>query len=374
MPNLDVRRGRPKRIAVFRALQLGDLLCSVPALRALRHAYPSAVITLIGLPWASQFVRRFSHLVDAFVEFPGYRQLPERKPDADAWPAFLYSAWQANLDVAVQLHGSGEVTNAIVMMLHAATTVGFHPRGGPCPDPEHFTPWPDSGTEVERCLRLIDFLRIARRGSELEFPITAEEYATASALAGAHALARGDFVCVHPGARLKSRRWPDERFAHVARELARIGYRVAVTGTPDEAAVCARVAGGAGSNVVDLCGQTSLGALAGLLSMSRLLVCNDTGVSHVAAALGVPSVVASCGADASRFGPADGARHRVLHRDVSCRPCMHDVCPVDHLCAVALDADDVTDAAFAQLADYADGSARYALRARPPLGADIARR
>ena len=173
---------------------------------------------------------------------------------------------------------------------------------------------------------------------------------------------------------MKSRRWADERFAHVARELARSGYRVAVTGTPDEAAVCARVAGGAGSNSVDLCGQTSLGVLGALLSMSRLLVCNDTGVSHVAAALGVPSVVASCGADATRFAPADSARHRVLHRDVSCRPCMHDVCPVGHLCAVALDADDVTDAAFAQLADYADGSARCALRARPAPAADIARR
>jgi ADP-heptose:LPS heptosyltransferase len=363
MPRLDMRGGAPKRIAVFRALQLGDMLCAVPALRALRDAHPSSTITLIGLPWAVQFARRFHHLIDGFVEFPGYPGLPERAPDRAAWSPFVRAARQARLDVAIQMHGSGEITNALVRGLGASTCVGFAPRDARVDDATRWLRWPERGTEVERCLALTDFLHIPRRGSELEFPIAPEEYAAAHALANAHRLEPRAFVCIHPGARLLSRRWPAERFAQIARLAVDSGYRVVVTGTADEADICASVARGGGAAALDLCGRTPLGVLAALVSMARLVVCNDTGVSHVAAALGVPSVVVSCGADAARFAPADHERHRVLHVQTQCRPCMYDRCPIGHPCATALDVDAVADAAFAQLADPDSRAARRAMPA-----------
>src|SRR4051812_42516284 len=78
-----------KRIAVLRALQLGDLLCSVPAFRALKTALPETEITLVGLPWAFEFVQRFRSYLDGFIPFPGFPDFPEQVLDVGAFPRFL---------------------------------------------------------------------------------------------------------------------------------------------------------------------------------------------------------------------------------------------------------------------------------------------
>lgn len=65
------------RIAIFRALYLGDMLCSIPAVRAIRTAYPDAEIHLIGLPWQRDFVSPFDGYFNHFIEFPGWPDLPE---------------------------------------------------------------------------------------------------------------------------------------------------------------------------------------------------------------------------------------------------------------------------------------------------------
>jgi ADP-heptose:LPS heptosyltransferase len=346
---VDGPHGAPRRIAILRALQLGDLLCAVPTLRALRRAWPHAEMTLIGLPWAAGFAERFAHLVDRFLEFPGFPGLPEREPDLVALPAFLATAQTMHFDVAIQLHGRGDLTNAIVAALGADLTAGFYACGAYCPDAARYAPWPEQGHEIERLLTLADFLGVPRAGMELEFPIAAAEARQAAGLLSAHGLRPGAYACVHPGARLRSRRWPAEYFADVSNALAAAGLRVVLTGSSDEAhltaAVARRVRG-----AIDLAGRTSLGVLAALLRNARILICNDTGVSHVAAALRTPSVVVSCGADPARFAPLDRSRHEVVFHPVECRPCAHDDCPVGHPCANELTSATVVDRVAARLA------------------------
>ncbi|HEY9199234.1 MAG TPA: glycosyltransferase family 9 protein, partial [Gammaproteobacteria bacterium] len=87
---------------------------------------------------------------------------------------------------------------------------------------------------------------------------------------------------------------------------------------------------------VDLCGRTGLGAFAALLRAARLVISNDTGTSHVAAAVGVPSVVLYGGSAPDRWAPLDEQRHRRALIPVACRPCYHWHCPVGHVCMTGL--------------------------------------
>ncbi|HEY1381605.1 MAG TPA: glycosyltransferase family 9 protein [Gemmataceae bacterium] len=285
----------------------------MPALRALRAAWPEAAITLIGLPWAATFADRFRHLLDQFVEFPGFPGLPERPADVGRFPAFLSAVQADHYDLAIQLHGSGSIVNPLVALFGARACAGFYGPGDYVPDPPRFLPWPEHGTEVRRLLALAEFLGTPPQGEHLEFPVWDQDRERLRAAAGD--LVPGRYACVHPGASVPERRWPADRFAAVAKWLADRGLTVVLTGTAAEAELTRAVAGRLDLPAVELAGRTDLGAAAALLEGARLLVCNDTGVSHLAAALGVPSVVLSTGDNPARWAPADEDRHRVLCDD-----------------------------------------------------------
>ena len=86
------------------------------------------------------------------------------------------------------------------------------------------------------------------------------------------------------------------------------------------------------------------------LRRARLLVANDTGVSHLAAALRTPSVIVCNGSDPTRWAPVDEDRHRVLAHPVPCRPCMHLSCPTLHECARGVSSAEVIQQALVLLA------------------------
>jgi ADP-heptose:LPS heptosyltransferase len=301
-----------RTVAVLRALQLGDLLCAVPALRALRRGLPEATITLVSLSWARTFAERFSRYVDSSLELPGYPGLPERLPDVAAVPMFLGEAQERQFDLVVQLHGSGETTNPLAVLLGGRQTAGFYRPGAYCPDPELFLPYPEDGPEPRRLLRLVEFLGFARAGEELEFPLEDDDRRALATLPGTARLGAEPYACIHPGSRLESRRWTQAGFAAAGDELARRGLQIVLTGSESERPLTARVLAAMDADAVDLAGQTSLGALAALLAGAKLLVCNDTGVSHLASALGVPSVVIFTVSDPARWAPLDRRRHRFV--------------------------------------------------------------
>jgi hypothetical protein len=299
----------PRRIAVFRALQLGDLLCAVPALRALRQALPEAAITLVGLPWASDFVRRFGRYLDGHLAFPGSPGLPEQEPDRAAWPGFVRAARGRRFDLAIQLHGDGRLSQAVVAQFGARVTAGFTPGRG---EPWRL-PYPEHGPEPLRLLALMRFLGAGSADPRLEFPLQAADRVPWAAYPAVHRLAPGGYVCLHPGARDARRRWPAACFAAVGDALAReTGLAVVLSGSAPEAPLAATVAQAMRASAIPAAAPVPLGALAALFADCRLLVTNDTGASHLAAALGVPSVVVFRASDPARWAPLDRTRHRVV--------------------------------------------------------------
>jgi ADP-heptose:LPS heptosyltransferase len=208
------------------------------------------------------------------------------------------------------MHGSGATSNPPTVLLGARRTAGFYLPGQYCPDEKLFLPYPEGEHEVRRLLRLLAFLGIPAQGEALEFPLTEADWLSLPVAAAA--LRPGRFVCLHPGASAAGRRWPLRCFAEVGDGLAALGWPVVLTGGPAERGLTRRLAQAMTAPALDLGGQTGLGGLAALLSQAGLLVCNDTGVSHLAAALRVASVVIFVASDPARWAPLDGERHRAL--------------------------------------------------------------
>jgi ADP-heptose:LPS heptosyltransferase len=308
-----LQRMQPAKLVVFRALQLGDMLCAVPALRALRAALPHSHITLVGLPWAAQFAQRFSNYIDDFAAFPGHPDFPEQPVQEQQVPAFYRQMRERRFDLALQLHGSGEISNQIVCAFGAAVVAGFAAADNTPAGLTVSMPYPKSGAEPARLLALTSCIGAPPQAAHLEFPLADADRQELAAFSVVGGLQRGRYLCFHPGARNRAKCWPAENFARVADALAlESGLPVVLTGSEKEIDLADAVAARMQTPALNAAGPISIGAMAALIGGARLLVCNDTGVSHIAAGLRLPSVVIFSSADMQRWAPLDSTRHRCV--------------------------------------------------------------
>lgn len=289
------------KIAIFRALQLGDLLCAIPAIRALRRHFPQSTITLVGLPWAEQLMQRFPMYFDAIEPFPGYPGLPEQPYSVQDMPHFLARMQTERFDLALQMQGNGTLVNPLIELFGATYTAGFYTETSYRPPGDLFIPYPSHVHEVCRHLLLMQHLGIPHQGLDLEFPLTDEDYTAFEALD--LPVQPGGYVCIHPGSRAAWRQWPPPAFANLADRCAVLGYEVVITGTAEEMPVVEQVAQLMRHEPLIAAGKTSLGTLAVLIKQAKAILSNCTGISHLASALGVPGVIISMDREPNRWRP-----------------------------------------------------------------------
>ncbi|GII62196.1 glycosyl transferase [Sphaerisporangium krabiense] len=266
---------------VLRAPGVGELLTAVPALRALHRGGLSVVL---AVPGELRDLALLSGAVGGVI--------PTRGHEAIAWDG-------RRLDLAVNMRGRGPQSHRAVMALRPRRLWAYsHPSVPWSKGPQ----WDEDEHEVARWCRLVTWYGSRADPSDLALPVPRARNPWPGA------------VVVHPGRADPAGRWPHERFAQVARELAGDGLRVVVTGSLRERPLALLVAAQAGlSPRAVLAGRTTLVELCALVAGARLVVSADTGIAHVATAYATPSVVVFCAGSPARWGPpADRPWHRVL--------------------------------------------------------------
>lgn len=164
------------------------------------------------VPHGSARLRVGDPIIDDFIVFPGFPDRPERVPDVAALPRFL-TVRMRRFDLAIQLHGSGALSNSIVGLLGARRQAGFHEAGSWTPDLVTCLPWGEPEHKVTRYLRLMQRLGCSGGDAALEFPFEAADRAAMAALEPLPPAGR--YVCIAPargcgrgaGRRRGSGRW-----------------------------------------------------------------------------------------------------------------------------------------------------------------------
>lgn len=291
--------GTVPTVLALRALGLGDALTGIPALRGLRRAFPGHRLVLAAPDGLGGWLCRLG-VVDAVWPSPGLQELH--------WPGPAPA-------VAVNLHGRGPQSHRLLHATHPRRLLAFG-----CPPAEHAGPdWLNDEHEVARWCRLVHTSTGVACGPE-DLRLRPAQRVLAHANPERTGSVQRGPVVVHPGAASQARRWPGSRWVTIARELARGGHRVFLTGSAQERSLCADIAQAAPGST-NTAGQLDLDALTALVARAGLVLCGDTGVAHLATACGTPSVLLFGPTPPHRWGPLiDPQRHAVLwHGDGSAR-------------------------------------------------------
>lgn len=331
-----------RRVLLVRLDNIGDVLLTTPAFRAVRRGLPGAHLTLMAGPSGCE-VGRLDPDLDDVIEYRApsedvYFRLPqdpgrelrtvemlrERRFDA---AVFFTSYKQSALPAAYLCYLSGIPLRAAGSFEGPGSLLTHRHRYIETAPPRH---------ESRRGLELTDFLGFPPTEPEMVLQPRPEDEAGAEDLLARHGIG-GRFVLVHPGASASSRVYPADLYGEAVEGIAEgTGLPVLVTGGPGEEELAEEVAGSVG---IPVGGETAFGAFAALVGQAEVVVTNNTGASHVASALKRPVVTVFAGTNPKeQWGPWR-TPNRLLMHPVPCYPCYKRVCPIGKLCLTGISPD-----------------------------------
>ncbi len=314
------RRRDVERILVFKLDHIGDVVTATPALAHLRRTYPQAKITLVVGPWSVPLLENHPD-VDHLIAYASARYARGVRPSPGRNLRFLLAGRRYDLIVGLRddLSTLGfslfagamrRVDRGTVRLRWKLRSIAHRLSLGPEATPLH---------EVETNLRIVGGTHSAESRTHLEVREDALEWVDRE-IPGLLGNKQG-FVVFHPGAFSPMRYWPHERFAEAARRVRDTrALGVLITGSSDEETACEAIAAKAGPGVVSLAGKTTLPQAVALIARARAMLSVDTGMMHIATAVGTPVVALVGPEDPGRFGP-HGPGHEILYHHFDCSPC-----------------------------------------------------
>jgi ADP-heptose:LPS heptosyltransferase len=333
-------RPRPsdaEQVCIFRIGNIGDIVCALPAIASVRRAYPRARLTLLtspgrkGLPGAAEVLAGSDSVDDLWVY---------HAEDIDTFGKrrmLLRGLRARRFDVWIDLPNNRTTVSRQLRDMAVAWMVRARWARGWCIDSLDWAAQAQSeylpfSNEVERTMDIVRRSGFDAGAVSFGLGVAPGARERVEALFREHGIAPGHLVAIAPGAKRSTNLWDIGRFAEVGRELSALGHTVLVLGGESEAGACRRLAEQIGPAARTFAGELSVVESCAVLRCCSLLVCLDSGVQHMAAAVGTPCVsLFSFWQMPGKWHPF-GDRNIVIRKWVSCHTCMLDECPNGNLC------------------------------------------
>ena len=343
------RPQKAERVCIYRIGNIGDLLCALPAMYAIRQAYPAAHLTVLsspgkqGMPGAKELLHGAEWIDELSVYYSEQLHTGSQRVN------FIKQLRRKKFDIWVEL------PNALITLRHVLRNMAVAFFSGVSwaygwklntlkfvvQIQSEFFQYP---CEVERLLRLLEPVGMSQDGVAFPLPLTEEHRQKAEEFVHIPGRQNTKIIAFAPGAKRIPNRWPQERFITVGQYVRQLGYSLVLLGGASDRFLCQSIADGIGVGCVNLAGRSSLLESAAVLSLCSLLLCNDSGVQHLAAAVGTPCIsLFSCRDVKGKWYPY-GTENVVLRKWIECHTCYLEQCPYDNACIKLITTDDVIHA------------------------------
>lgn len=309
------------KIAVLRANALGDFIVTLPALGAIRSAYPQAEIVLLGKPWHKEFLPAGRTPVDRVIVIPvkkGITGEQGAKENQEEIELFLHKMQQEQFDIAIHFQGNGVSANPFIKQFNAKLTAGIS-----CKEAETLDRSINFYYYQSEVIRYLEVARLVGAAtSQLEPSINILQQDMEEIKDFVLLLNDKPFIVLHPFAVDVRRMWPVENYTELADRLHQKNLQIVFTGSEVDKIRVDALISTLKFKTFNACGHFTLGGLSALLSKAALVIAPDTGPLHLARAVNTPTVGLYWAPNLINWGPLTRGIHRpVISWKMECPYC-----------------------------------------------------